>query len=258
MKKFNFILIFVMFLILSPIVKALDVSTEFIGDDVINEGYSTILYVKVDTKTSFDKIDICYKPFGNIEIEDVNAMGGMTISNKYSRRAIITSENLIPSGTVVFAFTLKGVKPGEGSLKITSIDVYNGDELITGVAKIHDFVINPAKTDEELLDELNQSALNKSMILVEASEKSLNEEDYTVAKEAVDALIASQTKNSLQDRLNEVRFNIEVNKKCSTDIVVKEPVKTSNSKPWILLCACLSIALIGETVYLIIKSKNNY
>ncbi|MDO4963769.1 MAG: hypothetical protein Q4E75_06730 [bacterium] len=249
MKKFNLIILFIISLVLIPNIKALDVYTSFVGSNVVNEGYTTNVYVKVDAKTSFNKIDICYNTSGAVSILDVNAIGGMRLVNKYSARSIIESDAPIPSGTEVLAFTIKGNYAGEGSLKITSIKVYNGDEVIAGVASIYSFNVNPQKTEQQLLDETNQSALNKSIILVEAVEKSLLEDDYNSAKESVDALIPSDQKNDLEDRLNEVRFSINVKKECSKTEAPVTTQTTVNSKSWILISIVLAfIVIIGFNV----------
>ena len=96
--------------------------------------------------------------------------------------------------------------------------------------------------------------------LVEAAEKSLNSEDYDTALKAVNALTDSDDKTKLVERLDKVKFDIEVNKvaldKCSN----KEPNQTvcnnADCKKWILLSVILFVGLLTETAYIIIRKNN--
>ena len=126
--------------------------------------------------------------------------------------------------------------------------------------------INLAKKIQSNLNIINgqnagsiKKALEEATKLVESAEKSLNNDDYEVALKAVNSLVDSDAKTALVERLDKVKFNIEVNKaaieKCSSSEPNQGTCSNANYNKWILLSVILFVGLLTESAYLIFKKK---
>lgn len=260
MKKL--ILIIIMIFIMIPNIKAEELKLEFNGSDTVNVDYNTNIYLKVDSQTSFNKIDISYNTSNNIKIISLIPMSSMKEVSKTNSRIILTSDKLIPSGSTVLAFSIKGIKEGNSSLNINSIKITNDQgKIISGNKSSYNLTINSLKNTEELLDEANINALSKATLLVEASEKSELEDDYKAALDSVESLIDSDDKTNLLKRLSEVKYKITIKSECevkSEDKKDEESSKPIISNSWILLSAGLMLVIVIETICLIvIKAREN-
>jgi len=101
--------------------------------------------------------------------------------------------------------------------------------------------------------------INKATVLVEAAEKSLIEEDYEVALNSVNKLIASEQKDNLLKRLEKTKLNIAVKENCPVnDKIECEKCKECNNIPWIILSVGLFICLATENIYLVYKNSKMY
>ena len=195
---------------------------------------------------------------------------------KNGNRYILYAQSPIKSGSTVLTLTVKGTKEGTGTITVSKMEATVSGGTVNGGTKSYNIKVNPAKTASEIKaeeeaakkkeeerkakEEANKKALEEATKLVEAAEKSLNSEDYDTALKAVNALTDSDDKTKLVERLDKVKFDIEVNKvaldKCSN----KEPNQTvcnnADCKKWILLSVILFVGLLTETAYIIIRKNN--
>ena len=108
-----------------------------------------------------------------------------------------------------------------------------------------------AKKEEE-----NRIALNKATLLVEASEKSLLNDDYDAAYSAVNALEDSSDKTKLLERLEEVKFNIAVKESCDSNKATECKTNECNTSNGLLIVnVILMLVVIGEFIYIILRQK---
>ena len=146
---------------------------------------------------------------------------------------------------------------------------------VNGGSKSYNINVKPAKTAEEIKaeeeaakkkeeerkaqEEANKKALEEATKLVESAEKSLNNDDYEVALKAVNSLVDSDAKTALVERLDKVKFNIEVNKaaleKCSSSEPNQGTCSNANCTKWIVLSVILFVGLLTESAYLVFRKK---
>lgn len=259
MKKIKLFITIIVLVLIIPNVSAATISTDFSGANNLNVENISKVYLKLKTSSSFNKIDISYNTNSNMKIIGVTPLGGFKEISSYGNRLIMESDKLVSSGTAVLAFTVEGKTTGKGLLKINSLKVTIDGALIDGGSSSYEIVINPLKTDEELLDETNKTELEKANILVEAAEKSELQDDYDAAYNSVNILINSTEKTKLKKRLEKVKFNISVKKECKvTDTNLENTQQIMSPKSWILVSGGLAFVVIFETIGLIIKKKNYY
>ena len=111
----------------------------------------------------------------------------------------------------------------------------------------------------EAISRVTKKALEEATKLVESAEKSLNNDDYEVALKAVNSLVDSDAKKALVERLDKVKFNIEVNKaaleKCSSSEPNQGTCSNANCTKWIVLSVILFVGLLTESAYLVFRKK---
>ena len=276
MKKIKNLLILILAIIFTVNVYAATATTSITGTNTIKVGNTTKIYIKLNASDLIEGVDVTYAASGNIQVTSAVVGSGLTQMGKNGNRYILYAQSPIKSGSTVLTLTVKGTKEGTGTITVSKMEATVSGGTVNGGTKSYNIKVNPAKTASEIKaeeeaakkkeeerkakEEANKKALEEATKLVEAAEKSLNSEDYDTALKAVNALTDSDDKPKLVERLDKVKFDIEVNKvaldKCSN----KEPNQTvcnnADCKKWILLSVILFVGLLTETAYIIIRKNN--
>lgn len=276
MKKIKNLLILILAIIFTGNVYAATATTSITGTNTIKVGNTTKIYIKLNASDLIEGVDVTYAASGNIQVTSAVVGSGLTQMGKNGNRYILYAQSPIKSGSTVLTLTVKGTKEGTGTITVSKMEATVSGGTVNGGTKSYNIKVNPAKTASEIKaeeeaakkkeeerkakEEANKKALEEATKLVEAAEKSLNSEDYDTALKAVNALTDSDDKTKLVERLDKVKFDIEVNKvaldKCSN----KEPNQTvcnnADCKKWILLSVILFVGLLTETAYIIIRKNN--
>lgn len=276
MKKIKNLLILILAIIFTGNVYAATTTTSITGTNTVKVGNTTKIYIKLNASDLIEGVDVTYAASGNIQVTNAVIGSGLTQMGKNGNRYILYAQSPIKSGSTVLTLTVKGTKEGTGTITVSKMEATVSGGTVNGGTKSYNIKVNPAKTASEIKaeeeaakkkeeerkakEEANKKALEEATKLVEAAEKSLNSEDYDTALKAVNALTDSDDKTKLVERLDKVKFDIEVNKvaldKCSN----KEPNQTvcnnADCKKWILLSVILFVGLLTETAYIIIRKNN--
>ena len=276
MKKIKNLLVLVLAIIFTGNVYAATATTSITGTNTVKVGNTTKIYIKLNASDLIEGVDVTYAASGNIQVTSAVVGSGLTQMGKNGNRYILYAQSPIKSGSTVLTLTVKGTKEGTGTITVSKMEATVSGGTVNGGTKSYNIKVNPAKTASEIKaeeeaakkkeeerkakEEANKKALEEATKLVEAAEKSLNSEDYDTALKAVNALTDSDDKTKLVERLDKVKFDIEVNKvaldKCSN----KEPNQTvcnnADCKKWILLSVILFVGLLTETAYIIIRKNN--
>lgn len=276
MKKIKNLLILILAIIFTGNVYAATATTSITGTNTVKVGNTTKIYIKLNASDLIEGVDVTYAASGNIQVTSAVIGSGLTQMGKNGNRYILYAQSPIKSGSTVLTLTVKGTKEGTGTITVSKMEATVSGGTVNGGTKSYNIKVNPAKTASEIKaeeeaakkkeeerkakEEANKKALEEATKLVEAAEKSLNSEDYDTALKAVNALTDSDDKTKLVERLDKVKFDIEVNKvaldKCSN----KEPNQTvcnnADCKKWILLSVILFVGLLTETAYIIIRKNN--
>lgn len=276
MKKIKNLLILILAIIFTGNVYAATATTSITGTNTVKVGNATKIYIKLNASDLIEGVDVTYAASGNIQVTSAVIGSGLTQMGKNGNRYILYAQSPIKSGSTVLTLTVKGTKEGTGTITVSKMEATVSGGTVNGGTKSYNIKVNPAKTASEIKaeeeaakkkeeerkakEEANKKALEEATKLVEAAEKSLNSEDYDTALKAVNALTDSDDKTKLVERLDKVKFDIEVNKvaldKCSN----KEPNQTvcnnADCKKWILLSVILFVGLLTETAYIIIRKNN--
>lgn len=276
MKKIKNLLILILAIIFTGNVYAATATTSITGTNTVKVGNTTKIYIKLNASDLIEGVDVTYAASGNIQVTSAVVGSGLTQMGKNGNRYILYAQSPIKSGSTVLTLTVKGTKEGTGTITVSKMEATVSGGTVNGGTKSYNIKVNPAKTASEIKaeeeaakkkeeerkakEEANKKALEEATKLVEAAEKSLNSEDYDTALKAVNALTDSDDKTKLVERLDKVKFDIEVNKvaldKCSN----KEPNQTvcnnADCKKWILLSVILFVGLLTETAYIIIRKNN--
>lgn len=276
MKKIKNLLILILAIIFTGNVYAATATTSITGTNTVKVGNTTKIYIKLNASDLIEGVDVTYAASGNIQVTNAVIGSGLTQMGKNGNRYILYAQSPIKSGSTVLTLTVKGTKEGTGTITVSKMEATVSGGTVNGGTKSYNIKVNPAKTASEIKaeeeaakkkeeerkakEEANKKALEEATKLVEAAEKSLNSEDYDTALKAVNALTDSDDKTKLVERLDKVKFDIEVNKvaldKCSN----KEPNQTvcnnADCKKWILLSVILFVGLLTETAYIIIRKNN--
>ena len=276
MKKIKNLLVLVLAIIFTGNVYAATATTSITGTNTVKVGNTTKIYIQLNASDLIEGVDVTYAASGNIQVTSAVVGSGLTQMGKNGNRYILYAQSPIKSGSTVLTLTVKGTKEGTGTITVSKMEATVSGGTVNGGTKSYNIKVNPAKTATEIKtdkeaakkkeeerkakEEANKKALEEATKLVEAAEKSLNSEDYDTALKAVNALTDSDDKTKLVERLDKVKFDIEVNKvaldKCSN----KEPNQTvcnnADCKKWILLSVILFVGLLTETAYIIIRKNN--
>lgn len=283
MKRIKLFVLLVLCLMVMPVVHASTASTVITGTNSIKVGQTTSIYIKVNGSANIEGVDVTYSTSGNISVTNVSVASGFTQMGQSGNRYILYAMNPVSSGSSVLVLTVKGTAVGTGTVTVNSLEATVSGETASGGSRSYQITVNPLKTAAEIKaeeearkvaqqkaeeerkrqeeeakkqEEERKAVLEAAVKLVEKSEESLSEKDYDEALKAVEALVASDDKTSLVNRLNDVKFKIAVNKECSNKGSIKcDECKEMNddAKPWIVLSIILLIGLILETAYLVYK-----
>lgn len=276
MKKIKNLLILVLAIIFTGNVYAATATTSITGANTVKVGNTTKIYIKLNASDLIEGVDVTYAASGNIQITNAAIGSGLTQMGKNGNRYILYAQSPIKSGSTVLTLTVKGTKEGTGTITVSKMEATVSGGTVNGGTKSYNIKVNPAKTASEIKaeeeaakkkeeerkakEEANKKALKEATKLVEAAEKSLNSEDYDAALKAVNALTDSDDKTKLVERLDKVKFDIEVNKAALDKCSNKEPNQTVcnnvDCKKWILLSVILFVGLLTETAYIIIRKNN--
>lgn len=270
MKRIKLFVLLVLCLMFMPVVHASTASTVITGTNNIKVGQTTSIYIKVNGSDNIEGVDVTYSTSGNISVTNVSVASGFAQMGKSGNRYILYAMNPVSSGSSVLVLTVKGTAVGTGTVTVNSLEATVSGETASGGSKSYQITVNPLKTaaeikaeqekekkeeeDRKKQEEERKVALEAATKLVEKSEESLLEKDYDEALKAVDALVTSDDKTALLNRLNDVKFKIAVNNECSNQNPIKcEECKDINddAKPWIVLSIILLVGLIIETIYLV-------
>lgn len=275
MKRIRLFILLVVCLMIVPVVHAASANTVISGTNSVKVGKTTNIYIKLNSSAKIEGVDVEYSTSGNISVTNVSVAKGFTTMGQSGKRYILYAMNPVSSGSTVLTLTVKGTAVGKGTVTVKNLEATVSGETVVGGSKSYQITVNPAKTQAEIEaeeqakkeaeeqakkeEEARKAALAAATELVEKAEKSLLEADYNEALNKVNALVSSDDKTKLLERLDEVRFKIAVNKECAD----KEPINcetcketNDDAKPWIGLSIILLIALIAETIYLVyVKTK---
>ncbi len=274
MKKINKIIIFVLMLMLSTNVYAASGSTSISGTNTVKVGKTTKIYIKLNSSDLIEGVDVEYQATGNITVTNATINSGLTKMGQNGNRYILYAPSPLNSGSTILTLTVKGTKEGTGTITVNKMEATVSGTTVNGGTKSYNITVNPAKTEAEIEaeeeakkkaeeqqkkeEEEYQKALTEATKLVEAAEKSLNHDDYESALSAVNNLKDGEDKTKLLDRLDEVKFSIEVNKaaleKCNTTDNTCNCKDTSCVK-WMILSLILFIGLLSESAYLLFKKN---
>ena len=273
MKKLRYLFVLVLFLVVMPRVYASSVSTSLTGTNSIKVGNTTTIYVKLNSSGGIRGVDLNYSTSGNISLVSAVATGGMTEQSRNGNRVLLYSPNALSSGSSVFAITVKGTAVGTGTVTISRLEATVDGETAVGNSATYTITVNKAttqttptkpstennKTETEAEKEAKKQALNKATILVEAAERSLLNDDYEAALEAVKALDDSDEKTALLERLDEVRFQIAVKEACNSckceEPTIVEETENNDSGKWGILSIVLLLVAIIEFIYIVAMHK---
>lgn len=276
MKKIKNLLILILAIIFTGNVYAATATTGITGTNTVKVGNTTKIYIKLNASDLIEGVDVTYAASGNIQVTNAAIGNGLTQMGKNGNRYILYAQSPIKSGSTVLTLTVKGIKEGTGTITVSKMEATVSGGTVNGGTKSYNIKVNPAKTASEIKaeeeaakkkeeerkakEEANKKALEEATKLVEAAEKSLNSEDYDTALKAVNALTDSDDKTKLVERLDKVKFDIEVNKAALDKCSNKEPNQTvcnnADCKKWILLSVILFVGLLTETAYIIIRKNN--
>ena len=276
MKKIKNLLILILAIIFTGNVYAATATTGITGTNTVKVGNTTKIYIKLNASDLIEGVDVTYAASGNIQVTNAVIGNGLTQMGKNGNRYILYAQSPIKSLYTVLTLTVKGKKEVTGTITVSKMEATVSGGTVNGGTKSYNIKVNPAKTASEIKaeeeaakkkeeerkakEEANKKALEEATKLVEAAEKSLNSEDYDAALKAVNALTDSDDKTKLVERLDKVKFDIEVNKAALDKCSNKEPNQTvcnnADCKKWILLSVILFVGLLTETAYIIIRKNN--
>lgn len=275
MRKIKNLLILVLAILFAGNVYAASATTSISGTNTIKVGSTTKIYIKLNASDLIEGVDVTYASSGNITVTNATINSGLTQMGKNGNRYILYAPSPIKSGSTILTLTVKGTKEGTGTITVSKMEATVSGGTVNGGSKSYNINVKPDKTAEEIKaeeeaakkkeeerkaeEEANKKALEEATKLVEAAEKSLNNDDYEKAVKAVNSLVDSDAKKALVERLDKVKFNIEVNKvaleKCSSSEPNQGTCSNANYNKWILLSVILFVGLLTESAYLIFKKK---
>ncbi len=263
MKKFK-LLGLILCLFFASTVNAASATTSMSGTKTINVGKSTTIYVKLNASDKIEGADITFETSSNLTVTKVAVGKNLTQVGKDGNRYLLYANTPVASGSTLLAITVKGKTAGTGKVTVTKLDATVSGETVHSNSKTYNITIkkvnttNPTEPDEPTISEENDpQAVSNATILVEAAEKSLLQDDYNDALNAVNSLKDSTEKTALLARLSVVKNKIDANKpvnnndKCPTCPECEE----SDNRPWIIISIILLICTIGEGIILLFNSS---
>lgn len=262
MKKLK-LLGLILCLFFASTVNAATATTSMSGTSTINVGKTTTIYVKLNASDKIEGADITFETSSNLTVTKVALGKNLTQVGKDGNRYLLYAKTPVASGSTLLAITVKGKSAGTGKVTVTKLDATVSGETVHSNSKTYNINIKKVNTttptdpeDPTNEDENDPQAVSNATILVEAAEKSLLQDDYNDALDAVNNLKDSTEKTALLNRLAAVKNKIDANKPVNNDKCPTCPeCEESDNRPWIIISIILLICTIGEGIILLFNSS---
>lgn len=231
--------------------------------EFIKVGETVELNVNIDTEEKISEVTFEVESSDNIEIKAVTLGSSKYTKEETENKYNINFNDDLTGTNNIFDILIKANSFGDtGSGLVTIKNISYKKESKT--VKLNDVTysidvqsnkienIEDGKTDSEK----ERIAISNANVLVEAAERSNSKDDYESALAYVNTLTSETEKKAFLERLDKVRFNIEVNSKCQE--IVDEQCKNqkpetekNDSSVWIILSVTLMICVVLESIYII-------
>lgn len=232
-------------------------------NEFIKVGETVELNVNIDTEEKISEVTFEVESSDNIEIKAVTLGSSKYTKEETENKYNINFNDDLTGTNNIFDILIKANSFGDtGSGLVTIKNISYKKESKT--VKLNDVTysidvqsnkienIEDGKTDSEK----ERIAISNANVLVEAAERSNSKDDYESALAYVNTLTSETEKKAFLERLDKVRFNIEVNSKCQEMVDEqcknqKPETEKNDSSVWIILSVTLMICVILESIYII-------
>ena len=226
-------------------------------------GETVELNVNIDTEEKISEVTFEVESSDNIEIKAVTLGSSKYTKEETENKYNINFNDDLTGTNNIFDILIKANSFGDtGSGLVTIKNISYKKESKT--VKLNDVTysidvqsnkienIEDGKTDSEK----ERIAISNANVLVEAAERSNSKDDYESALAYVNTLTSETEKKAFLERLDKVRFNIEVNSKCQEMVDEqcknqKPETEKNDSSVWIILSVTLMICVVLESIYII-------
>mgnify|MGYP004459269291 FL=1 len=231
--------------------------------EFIKVGETVELNVNIDTEEKISEVTFEVESSDNIEIKAVTLGSSKYTKEETENKYNINFNDDLTGTNNIFDILIKANSFGDtGSGLVTIKNISYKKESKT--VKLNDVTysidvqsnkienIEDGKTDSEK----ERIAISNANVLVEAAERSNSKDDYESALAYVNTLTNETEKKAFLERLDKVRFNIEVNSKCQEMVDEqcknqKPETEKNDSSVWIILSVTLMICVALESIYII-------
>lgn len=231
--------------------------------EFIKVGETVELNVNIDTEEKISEVTFEVESSDNIEIKAVTLGSSKYTKEETENKYNINFNDDLTGTNNIFDILIKANSFGDtGSGLVTIKNISYKKESKT--VKLNDVTysidvqsnkienIEDGKTDSEK----ERIAISNANVLVEAAERSNSKDDYESALAYVNTLTNETEKKAFLERLDKVRFNIEVNSKCQEMVDEqcknqKPETEKNDSSVWIILSVTLMICVVLESIYII-------
>ena len=232
-------------------------------NEFIKVGETVELNVNIDTEEKISEVTFEVESSDNIEIKAVTLGSSKYTKEETENKYNINFNDDLTGTNNIFDILIKANSFGDtGSGLVTIKNISYKKESKT--VKLNDVTysidvqsnkienIEDGKTDSEK----ERIAISNANVLVEAAERSNSKDDYESALAYVNTLTNETEKKAFLERLDKVRFNIEVNSKCQEMVDEqcknqKTETEKNDSSVWIILSVTLMICVVLESIYII-------
>lgn len=232
-------------------------------NEFIKVGETVELNVNIDTEEKISEVNFEVESSDNIEIKAVTLGSSKYTKEETENKYNINFNDDLTGTNNIFDILIKANSFGDtGSGLVTIKNISYKKESKT--VKLNDVTysidvqsnkienIEDGKTDSEK----ERIAISNANVLVEAAERSNSKDDYESALAYVNTLTSETEKKAFLERLDKVRFNIEVNSKCQEMVDEqcknqKPETEKNDSSVWIILSVTLMICVVLESIYII-------
>lgn len=232
-------------------------------NEFIKVGETVELNVNIDTEEKISEVTFEVESSDNIEIKAVTLGSSKYTKEETENKYNINFNDDLTGTNNIFDILIKANSFGDtGSGLVTIKNISYKKESKT--VKLNDVTysidvqsnkienIEDGKTDSEK----ERITISNANVLVEAAERSNSKDDYESALAYVNTLTNETEKKAFLERLDKVRFNIEVNSKCQEMVDEqcknqKTETEKSDSSVWIILSVTLMICVALESIYII-------
>ena len=232
-------------------------------NEFIKVGETVELNVNIDTEEKISEVTFEVESSDNIEIKAVTLGSSKYTKEETENKYNINFNDDLTGTNNIFDILIKANSFGDtGSGLVTIKNISYKKESKT--VKLNDVTysidvqsnkienIEDGKTDSEK----ERIAISNANVLVEAAERSNSKDDYESALAYVNTLTNETEKKAFLERLDKVRFNIEVNSKCQEMVDEqcknqKPETEKNDSSVWIILSVTLMVCVVLESIYII-------